>query len=47
MHASDTCKQTQEALPAVIKNLKDQGYQFVTVSELLKEVPSSSEKPAD
>lgn len=47
MHASDTCKQTQEALPVVIKNLKDQGYQFVTVSELLKEVPSSSEKPAD
>lgn len=36
MHASDTCKQTTEALPAVIKNLKEQGYQFVTVSELLK-----------
>ncbi|PKM77108.1 MAG: polysaccharide deacetylase family sporulation protein PdaB [Firmicutes bacterium HGW-Firmicutes-15] len=36
MHASDTCKQTIEALPIVIKNLKDQGYEFVTVSELLK-----------
>lgn len=36
MHASDTCKQTTEALPSVIKNLKDQGYEFVTVSELLK-----------
>lgn len=36
MHASDTCKQTTEALPAVIKNLKDQGYEFVTVSELMK-----------
>jgi len=36
MHASDTCKQTVDALPAVIKNLKDQGYEFVTVSELLK-----------
>lgn len=36
MHASDTCKQTTEALPIVIKNLKDQGYDFVTVSELLK-----------
>ncbi|MEN6351093.1 MAG: polysaccharide deacetylase family sporulation protein PdaB [Syntrophomonas sp.] len=36
MHASDTCKQTTEALPVVIKNLKSQGYEFVTVSELLK-----------
>ena len=36
MHASDTCKQTTEALPAVIQNLKSQGYEFVTVSELLK-----------
>lgn len=41
MHASDTCKQTAEALPAVIKNLKEQGYEFVFVSELLKEVPKS------
>lgn len=37
MHASDTCKQTVEALPLVIKELKKQGYKFVTVSELLKE----------
>ena len=36
MHASDTCKQTTEALPTVISNLKAQGYEFVTVSELLK-----------
>jgi len=39
MHASDTCKQTTEALPSVIKNLRDQGYEFVTVSELLKLTP--------
>jgi len=39
MHASDTCKQTTEALPEIIKNLKEQGYKFVTVSELLKEAP--------
>ncbi|MDD2621338.1 MAG: polysaccharide deacetylase family sporulation protein PdaB [Syntrophomonadaceae bacterium] len=39
MHASDTCKQTTEALPVVIKNLKSQGYELVTVSELLKELP--------
>jgi len=36
MHASDTCKQTVEALPLVIKELKSQGYEFVTVSELMK-----------
>lgn len=37
MHASDTCKQTTDALPTVIKNLQQQGYKFVTVSELLRE----------
>ncbi|MGE5397463.1 MAG: polysaccharide deacetylase family sporulation protein PdaB [Chitinophagales bacterium] len=36
MHASDTCKQTTDALPDIIKNLKDQGYKFVTVSELME-----------
>ena len=36
MHASDTCKQTTEALPVILKELKKQGYQFVTVSELIK-----------
>lgn len=41
MHASDTCKQTGEALPVIIQNLKKQGYQFVTVSELLKESAQS------
>jgi polysaccharide deacetylase family sporulation protein PdaB len=37
MHASDTCKQTSDALPEVIKKLKEQGFQIVTVSELMKE----------
>ncbi|MGE5403923.1 MAG: polysaccharide deacetylase family sporulation protein PdaB [Candidatus Saccharibacteria bacterium] len=36
MHASDTCKQTTEALPTILKELKGQGYEFVTVSELMK-----------
>jgi len=36
MHASDTCKQTTEALPVILKELKKQGYKFVTVSELIK-----------
>ncbi|MGE5381337.1 MAG: polysaccharide deacetylase family sporulation protein PdaB [Methylocystaceae bacterium] len=36
LHASDTCQQTDKALPIIIKKLKEDGYQLVTVSELLK-----------
>ncbi|BCJ87296.1 polysaccharide deacetylase family sporulation protein PdaB [Effusibacillus dendaii] len=35
MHASDSCKQTVEALPRIIDGLRAKGYQFVTVSELI------------
>lgn len=35
MHASDSCEQTHLALPAIIDGLKEQGYTFVTVSELI------------
>jgi len=35
MHASDSCKQTHEALPVIIDRLRAKGYEFVTVSELL------------
>jgi polysaccharide deacetylase family sporulation protein PdaB len=35
LHASDSCKQTHEALPVIIDHLKNQGYQFVTVSQLI------------
>ena len=35
MHASDSCKQTHEALPIIIDRLREKGYQFVTVSELI------------
>ncbi len=35
MHASDTCLQTHEALPILIKHLKQEGYTFVTISELI------------
>lgn len=35
MHASDSAKQTEEALPVIIDELKDEGYTFVTVSKLL------------
>jgi polysaccharide deacetylase family sporulation protein PdaB len=32
MHASDSCRQTHEALPVIIDSLRKQGYEFVTVS---------------
>ncbi|MCG7380739.1 polysaccharide deacetylase family sporulation protein PdaB [Paenibacillus sp. ACRSA] len=35
LHASDSSKQTHEALPVIIDKLRNQGYKFVTVSELL------------
>jgi polysaccharide deacetylase family sporulation protein PdaB len=35
LHASDSCKQTHEALPIIIDQLRAQGYEFVTVSQLL------------
>lgn len=37
MHASDSSKQTAEALPALLHRLEQRGYKFVTVSELLSE----------
>lgn len=37
LHASDTAKQTHEALPVIIDKLKDQGYTFVTVTELIRQ----------
>lgn len=39
MYASDTASQTPEALPAVIEELKAQGYELVTVSTILKTGP--------
>jgi polysaccharide deacetylase family sporulation protein PdaB len=37
MHASDSCKQTHEALPVIIDQLRAKGYEFVTVGELIKQ----------
>jgi len=36
-HASDSAKQTHEALPIIIDELRKKGYEFVTVSDLLQE----------
>lgn len=35
MHASDTCKQTDQALPAILEGLAAKGFKVVTVSELV------------
>ena len=35
MHASDSCKQTHLALPAIIDGLRTKGFHFATVSELI------------
>ncbi|MFB5763426.1 polysaccharide deacetylase family sporulation protein PdaB [Paenibacillus medicaginis] len=37
LHASDSSQQTHEALPVIIDKLREQGYEFVTVSELLQQ----------
>lgn len=39
LHASDTCKQTNLALPKIIEGLRGKGYKIVTVSELLNPNP--------
>lgn len=44
LHASDSSKQTHEALPIIIKKLKDQGYEFVTVSELISNAEIESKE---
>lgn len=36
LHASDTCKQTDLALPVIIRDLRQAGYRLVTLRELLR-----------
>ncbi|BBI35877.1 polysaccharide deacetylase family protein [Cohnella abietis] len=36
LHASDSARQTAKALPFIIRRLRRQGFDFVTVSDLLK-----------
>lgn len=35
LHASDTCKQTDLALPTIIRDLRGKGYQLVTLKKLM------------
>lgn len=44
LHASDSCKETHLALPQIIDNLRAQGYQFVSVSELLSGAEANSQE---
>lgn len=47
MHASDSSKQTHEALPAIIDQLRAKGYEFVTVSELLSQTEAEGKTVED
>lgn len=39
LHASDSCRQTDEALPVVLRELREQGYELLTLSKLLRYGP--------
>jgi len=41
MHASDTCKQTDQALAAIIEGLAAKGLQIVTVGRLIEAAPGT------
>lgn len=41
MHASDTCKQTDLALPTIIKDLQSKGYKLVTLKQLMTYGPGN------
>jgi len=47
LHASDSCKQTHLALPAIIDQLRDKGYEFVTVSQLINQTETKSKTVED
>ncbi|MGG3884207.1 polysaccharide deacetylase family sporulation protein PdaB [Brevibacillus panacihumi] len=44
MHASDSSKETHLALPVIIDKLRKQGYEFVTVSELISGTQVNSQE---
>ncbi|PZD96962.1 polysaccharide deacetylase family sporulation protein PdaB [Paenibacillus sambharensis] len=47
MHASDSAKQTPEALPKIIEQLQAKGYTFVSVSELIAHTELSGHSVQD
>jgi peptidoglycan/xylan/chitin deacetylase (PgdA/CDA1 family) len=44
MHASDSVKQTHEALPVIIDGLRAKGYEFATISELISGTSSEGNR---
>ncbi|WP_010529095.1 polysaccharide deacetylase family sporulation protein PdaB [Lentibacillus jeotgali] len=42
MHASDSVKQTAEALETILPGLKNKGFQYVTISELINQAHAKS-----
>ncbi|MFF2484105.1 polysaccharide deacetylase family sporulation protein PdaB [Paenibacillus sp. NPDC058071] len=47
MHASDSAKNTHEALPAIIDQLRSDGYDFVSVSELISQTETEGKEVQD
>lgn len=47
MHASDSSKQTHEALPVIIDQLRAKGFEFVTVGQLLKQTQVNNKPPVE
>lgn len=47
LHASDSVKQTHEALPIIIDQLRSQGYEFVSVSQLISGTEASGKEVRD
>lgn len=47
LHASDSVKQTHQALPIIIDELRKQGYEFVTVSDLLSQADTKGKEVQD
>lgn len=43
LHASDSAKETFQALPLIIETLKSEGYTFVTITELLSNAKGSTQ----
>ena len=43
-HASDSVKQTDKALPIILKELRQKGYEFVTVTDLIASTNVKSEE---
>lgn len=47
MHASDTVTQTHEALPAIIDQLRSEGYEFVNVTQLITQTETEGSAVQD